>query len=63
MQMLDLDTDEYVCPDFYVGIQAARYLNVAPWDLLEQSVWWRDKALISMTAEKQARDVVNKPKG
>lgn len=39
-------------------MQAAKYLNVAPWDLLEQPVYWKDKALIAMTAEHEAAEIL-----
>jgi len=42
-------------PDWYALIQAAKYLGVAPWDLIEQSVFWTDKALIAMSAEHSAQ--------
>jgi hypothetical protein len=48
------------CPDWYGFIQAAKYLGVAPWDLIKQSVYWRDKALIAMTEEYEAQQVKNK---
>lgn len=50
------------CPDWYAVIQAAKYLNVAPWELLEHSVYWRDKALKSMTAEYQAEEILKNRK-
>ena len=31
--------------DWYVIIRAARYLGVAPWDLLNQPIYWQQKAL------------------
>jgi hypothetical protein len=43
-------------------MQAAKYLNVAPWQLLEVSVWWQDKALIAMTAEHQAQKIISEHK-
>ncbi|MGH2478198.1 MAG: hypothetical protein ACRDHW_00865 [Ktedonobacteraceae bacterium] len=43
-------------PDWYPLITAARYLGVAPWDLLEHSSWWQDKAHIANTAEQQAAE-------
>lgn len=42
-------------PDYYPVIKAARYLGVPPWELLEQSIYWRDKALIVQAAEDQAK--------
>ena len=53
--------DAWICPDWYMLMQAAKYLNVAPWVLMEQSIYWRDKALKAMTAEYQAQES-KKPK-
>ena len=33
--------------DWYVLIRAARYLGVAPWDLLDAPIFWYHKALES----------------
>jgi len=41
-------------------MQAAKYLGVAPWDLMERSVFWQDKALIANAAEGQAQAIANK---
>jgi hypothetical protein len=49
-----------VCPDWYATVQAAKYLEVAPWELLKQSIWWQDKALIAMTAEHEAQEQKSK---
>jgi len=38
-------------PDWYPLLKAAKYLGVAPWELAEQSIWWRDIALKAMSAE------------
>ena len=53
-------TDTAWCPDWYPLFRAARYLNVAPWELLQQSVWWRDKALIAQSAEQQTQEIMSK---
>lgn len=58
MQHKGIDTD-YACPDWYVHIQAARYLKVPPWELVKQSVYWRDKALAAMSAEHEANEIIN----
>ncbi len=50
------------CPDWYAAIKAANYLSVAPWDLLEHSIYWSDKALKAMQAEAQAQEIINKRK-
>jgi hypothetical protein len=47
------------CPDYYPLFKAAKYLGVAPYDLAKQSVWWRDKALIAMSAENEAQKILN----
>lgn len=44
-----------VCPEEYALIQAAKYLNCKPWELLEVSIFWQDKAFKYMTAENNAR--------
>jgi hypothetical protein len=46
------------CPDWYALIQAAKYLKVAPWKLLKQSVYWQDRALIAMSVEAEARKIL-----
>jgi hypothetical protein len=43
------------CPDWYTVIQAAKYVNVSPWALMEQPVWWFDKIVIAMNAEASAK--------
>lgn len=58
MQNKGIATD-YVCPDWYVHIQTAKYLGVDPERLLRMSVFWRDKALIAMTAENEAQQAIN----
>ncbi len=37
-------------------IRAAKYLGVAPWDLVEQPAVWMDWALIAEKAEFAARE-------
>ena len=46
--------------EYYSLIQAAKYLNVSPWDLMEQPTFWKEKALIAMEAESEARDAIEK---
>jgi hypothetical protein len=43
-------------PESYPLVQAAKYLGVAPWELLEQPIFWRNQALLFMTAEAQAQE-------
>jgi hypothetical protein len=56
--VLGEETETAKCPDWYSLIQAAKYLNVAPWVLMDQSIYWQDKALKSITAENQARKIL-----
>lgn len=41
-------------PDWYPLLRAARYLGVAPWDLLEQPAFWLRVALDAEAAENEA---------
>jgi len=43
------------CPDWYTVIQAAKYLNMSPIELMKEPVWWFDKAVIAMNAEASAK--------
>ncbi len=47
-------------PDWYQLIQAAKYLNVAPWELLEHSIYWEERALDAMTAEVEAQEFLER---
>ena len=38
-------------PDWWFHLRAARYLGVAPWDLAEQPLFWRNIALIAEDVE------------
>jgi hypothetical protein len=51
------------CPDDYAVVQAAKYLGVAPWELMEQSVWWMKRALMFMTAEVEAQEIIDAHNG
>jgi hypothetical protein len=42
--------------------QAAKYIGCKPWELIEQSVYWQDKAIIAMTAEAQAQEILRDKK-
>ena len=42
--------------DWYVLIRAARYLQVAPWDLLQQPVYWQHKAIESEAIDAEVED-------
>ena len=60
--VLGEETETAHCPDWYATIQAAKYLGVAPYDLLEKGVIWRDWALKAMTAEHQAQKILEQNK-
>lgn len=47
------------CPDFYALIQHAKYLRVAPWELQEQSLFWRYAAATCLEGEHQARKTLD----
>ena len=55
MSARGIEQDTWTCPDWYIVMQVAKYLNVAPWDLLRESIWWTDHALMAMSAENSAR--------
>ena len=57
--MLHTNTETAWCPEWYAILQAARYLGVAPWDLIKQSVVWTDWALIAMSAEHDAQKIID----
>lgn len=42
-------------PGWYRLMQEAKYLGVAPWDLMEQPVIWRKWAQMASVAETEAR--------
>lgn len=39
-------------------VRAAKYLNVAPWELAEQSVYWTNLALSAEHYETRARNMI-----
>ena len=43
-------------PDWYPLIRAAKYLGVAPWDLLQQPLFWQQKALLAEKVESAVQD-------
>jgi len=45
-------------PEWYLIIQAAKYLGVPVWDLLERGVAWIGYALAAMSAESSARETL-----
>lgn len=58
--MLGQETQTAWCPDWYAVVQAAKYLGCKPWELMDMPVWWLDRALIAMTAENQAREILDR---
>lgn len=57
MQQKNIPSD-YTCPDWYGLMQAAKYIGCPPWELLSVSIWWRDKAIIAMSAEAEASKIL-----
>jgi hypothetical protein len=45
-------------PAGYALFKAAQFCNCAPWELLEQSVYWRDRAIVYLSAENQGREIL-----
>ncbi len=53
------------CPDWYGYMQAAKYLGIPVPDIPSVPIWWVEKALVAMTAENEAREIIdqhNRPK-
>jgi len=50
------------CPEYFGLFQAAKYMNVAPWELAKQSIWWQNKALVIMQAEYNAQKILENHK-
>jgi hypothetical protein len=40
-------------------VQAARYLGCTPLEMMDMPIYWQDKALIAMTAENEAQEIIN----
>lgn len=47
-------------PEWYPLIRAARYLQVAPWELAAQPLTWMEWALVAESAEDEAQAVMSK---
>jgi hypothetical protein len=45
-------------PEDYVLFQVAKYCNAKPWEMAEQSIWWKYKALNYMNAEAEAEKIL-----
>jgi hypothetical protein len=51
-------------PDWYVHLRAAKYLGVAPWELDDQPLFWKNAALVAEDVENQYQQQQNdKQKG
>ena len=42
-------------PEDYPLFKAAQWLGVAPWELMKQSFYWKERALLFMSAENEAQ--------
>ena len=51
------------CPEDYSLVKAAQWLGVAPWELMEQSIWWQDRAIKFMNAEAEAQKIIEQHRG
>lgn len=40
-------------PEYWNIVQAAKYLGVKPWELIEQPIYWFNVAMICMSAESE----------
>ena len=54
--VLGEETETAWCPEWYPLFLAADRCHAKPWEMVEQSVWWSDKALTALSAENWARD-------
>ena len=45
-------------PDDYALFKAAQFCNAKPWELAEQALWWKIKALDYMSAEAEAEQII-----
>jgi len=41
-------------------MRAAKYLGVAPWDLIDRPIWWMHRALLFEAAENEAQAELNR---
>lgn len=54
--ILGEETETAWMPDWYPTMAAADACHCPPWEIVERSVYWRDKALIYRTAVTQAQN-------
>jgi len=57
---LATDGDVGTMPTWYPLLRAARYMGVAPWELMDRPIAWMEWALIAEAAENEAREVMAK---
>lgn len=50
------------CPEWYALFEVAKRCNCAVWELLDAPLFWIDKALIAISAENQARKILENRK-
>lgn len=48
------------CPEWYPLLKAARYLGVAPWELMNRPRMWFEWALTAQAAENEAQTMILK---
>lgn len=46
-------------PEDYLTFKAAQWMHVPPWELVEQPLVWKLKALDYMTAEGEAQEIID----
>ena len=47
------------CPEWYAQMQIAKYLGIPVPEIANVPVWWVDKAIIAMTAEHEAQEILD----
>ena len=45
-------------PDWYLTVQAAKWLGVTPWELMEQPLYWTHWGLAGRSAENRAEKIL-----
>lgn len=54
------DTPPEEFPEWYALVKAAKYLGVAPWDLMDQPMWWMVWGIEAWQAEVHAENEAHK---
>ncbi len=44
-------------PEWYMLVRAAKYLGVAPWEMLDRPTYWMEWALMGEAAENEAEKI------